>query len=86
MAYVIIDGCSKDGECIDTCATESITRGTFTDADGTVYDQMFINPDTCIDCGNCEGVCPSGSIYADADLPADKTEFERINRSFYGQQ
>lgn len=85
MPYVIVDSCTKDGECLDTCTTDSIVQGTYTDADGVTYDQMFINPDTCIDCGNCEAVCPSASIYADADLPANMAKFEQINRAFFNQ-
>jgi NAD-dependent dihydropyrimidine dehydrogenase PreA subunit len=85
MAYVITDGCTKDGECIQVCATDSIVEGVFTDADGNTYNQMFINPDTCIDCGNCEPVCPTAAIYADVDLPADKAHFEQINSAFHAQ-
>lgn len=86
MAYVITDKCTKDGECITQCATDSIVEGVFTDEDGTVYDQMFINPDTCIDCGNCEAVCPSEAIYDEVNLPEDKAKFARINMAFHAQR
>ncbi len=85
MAYVITDACTKDGECISLCATDSIVQGVYTDADGTVYDQMFINPETCIDCGNCESVCPSAAIYDEVNLPDDKAQFAKINMAFYAK-
>jgi NAD-dependent dihydropyrimidine dehydrogenase PreA subunit len=28
-------------------------------------DHYEVNPDTCIDCGACEGVCPMGAISAE---------------------
>lgn len=85
MPYVITEGCTKDGHCIAVCATDSIVEGQFTDAEGNTYDQMFINPETCIDCGNCEPECPQGVIFADVDVPENQVKFVQVNAAFHGQ-
>jgi NAD-dependent dihydropyrimidine dehydrogenase PreA subunit len=45
--------------------------------------QVYINPDECIDCGNCASVCPSGAIFSVDDLPADKAGFEEKNKAYF---
>jgi NAD-dependent dihydropyrimidine dehydrogenase PreA subunit len=85
MPYVITGACSRDGACLPECATDSIEEGVYTDTDGTVYEQMFINPETCIDCGNCEVVCQQQAIYSDVDVPADQARFTEINRAYFAK-
>jgi NAD-dependent dihydropyrimidine dehydrogenase PreA subunit len=36
-------------------------------------EQLFIDPDTCIDCGLCVDECPVSAIYQDEDLPRSGT-------------
>jgi ferredoxin len=40
---------------------------------------LYIDPDTCIDCGACEPVCPVQAIFPLEELPADQEEWEQIN-------
>ena len=47
----------EEGEDAGTCPVEAISEGS---------DKYVVNPDTCIDCGACEDVCPTGAIH-----PAD---------------
>src|SRR5579871_1428199 len=56
MAYVITDACVKDFVCVTECATSAIAPLPADPAAGTVS-QVFINPDECIDCGNCATLC-----------------------------
>jgi len=35
-------------------------------------DAAYINPADCMDCGGCVAECPTNSIFAIDDLPADK--------------
>jgi ferredoxin--NADP+ reductase len=84
MPYVITDACIKDGLCEPVCPEESISSGTI-EIDGKVYDQYFIDPSTCLDCGSCEAECPSGAIYAEDDLPANLKQFKGINAAFHKQ-
>jgi NAD-dependent dihydropyrimidine dehydrogenase PreA subunit len=44
---------------------------------------LFINPDECIDCGNCASLCPQGAIFSGDELPADKADFAEKNAAFF---
>ncbi len=63
MAYVITDACTKDFVCVAECATASIAPA-FDDPKAESVSQLFINPDECIDCGNCASLCAQQAIYA----------------------
>ena len=52
MAYVISDSCVSC-ELVLECPVNAISQG-----DG----QYVIDADTCISCGTCAGVCPTGAI------------------------
>lgn len=82
MAYVITDACVKDFVCVAECATSAIAPTVDDPAAGTVS-QVYINPDECIDCGNCASVCANGAVYAESDLPADKASFAEVNRAYF---
>jgi NAD-dependent dihydropyrimidine dehydrogenase PreA subunit len=82
MAYVITDACTKDFVCVAECATAAIAPQS-TDAAAATVSQLFINPDECIDCGNCASICAQNAIYPEADLPADKTHFAEKNRAYF---
>jgi NAD-dependent dihydropyrimidine dehydrogenase PreA subunit len=42
-------------------------------------DQVFINPDECIDCGLCEPECPVNAIFVDTEVPKNWREFIELN-------
>jgi ferredoxin len=83
MAYVITDACVKDFTCAAECATQAIAP--YSDDDPGVDSalQMHINPDECIDCGNCATVCVHGAIFPLDELPADKAHFAEINKAYF---
>jgi Fe-S-cluster-containing hydrogenase component 2 len=76
MAYVITDACIKDYICASECATAAI-------APAAGVSHLFINPDECIDCGNCASICPSGAIFAEDELPAEKAHFAAKNKAYF---
>jgi NAD-dependent dihydropyrimidine dehydrogenase PreA subunit len=82
MAYVVTDACIKDFVCVPECSTTAIApaEGDPAAAGAT---QVFINPDECIDCGNCASICPQNAIFSIDELPADKTEFAEKNKAFF---
>ena len=82
MAYVITDGCTKDFVCVAECATAAIAPTVGDPAAGTVS-QVYINPDECIDCGNCADICAQHAIFPIDDLPADKAHFAEKNRAYF---
>lgn len=82
MAYVITDACVKDFLCVEDCSTAAIAPAVADPAAGTVS-QVFINPDECIDCGNCASVCENNAIFPVDELPADKAEFAEKNRAYF---
>ena len=82
MAFVVTDACAKDFLCVEECATSAIAPTAADPAAGTVS-QVYINPDECIDCGSCAAICPQEAIFSNADLPAEKAEFEEKNRAYF---
>jgi ferredoxin len=40
---------------------------------------LVINPETCIDCDACVPECPVEAVFAEANVPAEWTEFTQIN-------
>ncbi len=82
MAYVVTDACTKDFVCVAECSTMAIAPQQSDCAAATVS-QVFINPDECIDCGNCASICARNAIYPIDELPADKAEFAEKNRAYF---
>lgn len=83
MAYVITDACIKDFVCAAECAVSAIAPATADDPAAAGVSHLFINPDECIDCGNCASICAQGAIYAIDDLPEDKAHFAEENKAYF---
>jgi len=47
--------------------------------------QFYIDPDVCIDCEQCEIVCPVDAIFKDVDVPAEHADSIDTNASFFRQ-
>ncbi len=84
MAYVIAEPCIgvKDTACVDACPVDCIhprkNEGEFAQAE-----QLYIDPQECIDCGACVPVCPVSAIFALDDLPEKWSRFAQINEDHY---
>ena len=63
MAYVVTDACIKDFVCVAECSTAAIAP-VESDAAAATVSQVYINPDECIDCGNCAALCAQNAIFA----------------------
>lgn len=70
MAWVITRLCRDcvDQACVDVCPVECIYA--YTGDDNEKFpNQLYIDPDECIDCGACEPECPWEAIYEDVSVP-----------------
>ena len=84
MPYVIAEPCIgvKDRSCVAVCPVDCIHEGTV-EKDGVVFDQLFIDPDECIDCGLCEPECPVDAIFMEDEVPSHWKSFISLNAEFY---
>ena len=84
MAHVIAEPCigTKDTACVEVCPVDCIhpkkDESGYSDAN-----QLYIDPDTCIDCGLCVDECPVHAIYPQEDLPEEWRKYIQINADFY---
>lgn len=84
MAFIIAEPCIKvkDTACVDACPVDCIHPRK--DEEGFAEaDQLYIDPQECIDCGACVPVCPVSAIFSDGDLPHNWAPFEQINADYY---
>lgn len=83
MPYVITEPCigSKDASCYDVCPVDAIQPTP--DGPDDTYDQLFIDPVACIDCGACQAVCPVEAIYGDDEVPERWRSWIAVNREFF---
>ena len=72
MPYVVTDNCQRCRftECVEVCPVDCFWGDD---------EMLYIDPDTCIDCGACEPVCPVQAIYPLEELPADKASWAQLN-------
>jgi ferredoxin len=84
MAHVIAQPCigTKDTACVAVCPVDCIHPGKNEEAHDKA-DQLYIDPDTCIDCGLCVDECPVQAIFPLEDLPGEWKQFVQINAEFY---
>lgn len=76
MAYVIAEPCVDvhDRGCVDECPVDCIFDG---------VRKSYIQPDSCVDCGACEPVCPVTAIFHEEELPAAWAVYAQIEREFF---
>jgi ferredoxin--NADP+ reductase len=82
VARVITDTCTKDRLCVAVCPADCIhptkDEPVFKEAP-----QLFVDPAACIDCGACDSVCPTNSVFSLDDVPPKKARFAKLNRAHY---
>ncbi|HVP12156.1 MAG TPA: ferredoxin family protein [Phycisphaerae bacterium] len=87
MAYVIALPCMgiKDGRCIAVCPLDCI-HPTAEERAFQGAEMLYINPDTCIDCGLCSDECQMGAIFEEDALPAEWAYFRQRNADYYAKR
>ncbi|MEO0254552.1 MAG: 4Fe-4S binding protein [candidate division WOR-3 bacterium] len=85
MAYIICEPCIgvKDTACVEVCPVDCI-HPRKDEPEYESSDQLYINPQVCIDCGACESVCPVQAIYAEDAVPEKWKSFIKKNYEHYG--
>lgn len=70
MTWVITRLCRDcvDQGCVKVCPVDCIYEYTGDDHD-SFPNQLYIDPDECIDCSVCEPECPWEAIFEDTDVP-----------------
>ena len=84
MSYYIAEPCigTKDTACVEVCPVDCI-HPTKDEDNFEEAKQLYIDPDTCIDCGACEPVCPVTAIFPEEELPEKWNEYIQINTDYY---
>ena len=72
MAYIVTGHCvdCKYTDCVTVCPVDAFHEG------GRM---VYINPDTCVNCDACVPACPVEAIYSEETLPAQYSEFIKVN-------
>src|SRR5512136_565594 len=66
MTHIITSLCVRDRGCIEVCPVECMVPGFPQDQ----WPWIYIDPDTCIDCGACVPECPFAAIYPEDEVPS----------------
>ncbi len=80
MTFVITDPCigTTDQSCVEVCPVDCINW------EEGIDKMLYIDEETCIDCGACEPVCPVTAIYpSEDDVPDSQKVFIDINKDWY---
>ena len=71
MTWVITRMCRDcvDGACVDVCPVDCIYQYDGDDKE-KFPNQLYIEPEECINCGVCEPECPWETIFEDEQVPS----------------
>jgi ferredoxin len=67
MTHIVTRLCLRGEACIDVCPVECMILG----LPENEWPWLYIDPDTCIDCGACVPECPYEAIFPEEEVPFD---------------
>ena len=72
MAHIVAEPCknNKCTNCVTVCPVDSFRED---------IDMLFIDPETCIDCGACTAECPVEAIFVSEDVPEKWKNYIELN-------
>src|ERR687894_1144668 len=87
MAYVIAEPCigTKDNSCVEVCPVDCI-HPTPDEPDYDRVEQLYIDPEECIDCDACVEACPVDAITPEDMVPAEWEKYIDINAAYYRKE
>ena len=79
MAYVIAAPCidHSDQSCVAVCPVDCIW------GDLSIDRKMYVDPESCIECGACRPVCPNDAIGPERDLRSEWKEFAWVDAAWF---
>ena len=85
-SYVIAEPCigQKDNSCVEVCPVDCI-HPTPDEPDYDQVEQLYIDPEECIDCDACVEACPVDACFAEDQLPDEWQKYTQINLDYYKQ-
>jgi NAD-dependent dihydropyrimidine dehydrogenase PreA subunit len=86
MPHIITEPCigTKDTACVDVCPVDCI-HPTKDDEKFEAAEMLFIDNDTCIDCGLCVDECPVKAIFPEEDLPEEWQDYIEKNAAYFAE-
>ncbi|HEU4803914.1 MAG TPA: ferredoxin family protein [Solirubrobacterales bacterium] len=87
MTYVIAEPCigEKDNSCVEVCPVDCI-HPTPDEPDYEAQQQLYIDPDECIDCDACVEACPVDACFAEDQLPGEWAHFAQLNADYFASK
>ncbi|UCG34266.1 MAG: 4Fe-4S dicluster domain-containing protein [Phycisphaerales bacterium] len=87
MSHYILEPCigTKDTACVAVCPVDCI-HPTKEEDDFEREEMLYIDPDTCIDCGLCIDECPVQAIVPEDEVPPDQEHFKEKNAAYYAKK
>ncbi|MBI3740450.1 MAG: ferredoxin family protein [Chloroflexi bacterium] len=84
MAYIITEPCigTKDASCVNVCPVDCI-HPRKDEANFEQVTMLYIEPDTCIDCGACVPECPVTAIFPEPDVKDEWKHYIEMNADYY---
>lgn len=84
MTYVINEPCVgvKDGSCTEVCPVDCI-HPTPEEPGFAEAEQLYIDPEECIDCDACVEACPVDAITPEDQVPPDWQRYIEINAAYF---
>ena len=67
MTHIVTRLCLRDTACVEVCPVECMVLG----KPENEWPWLYIDPDTCIDCGACVPECPYEAIFPEEEVPVD---------------
>ncbi len=84
MTFIICEPCIgvKDTACVDSCPVDCIHPRS-DEPDFEPHEQLYIDPEECIDCGACVPECPVEAIFPEAEVPGKWSDYVGINYKWF---